>query len=176
MGMIIKELKNPLTEEYLSLKKHILGTDFFWICKLTSRKDEGIIFFSHCILAGPNINFPAPRVVSDQYYKQVVLTLKDIFHHNNIEINSIIRININCTLNMGGGIACPKHYDHEFKHKNLLIYLNNAAGPTAVIDADLQKEEYFHPREDAIITFEGEHYHYQPNIGERRIVLVATYI
>jgi hypothetical protein len=174
--MIIKELINPLTEEYLNLREHILGENFPWYCSSTSSTSKGIMFFSHCLLRRPDTEFPSPRISSNQYYEHVVPVLRDIFNHNNILVNSIMRININCTLNVGGGMACPLHCDHEFKHKNLLIYLNDSTGPTVVINGETEKEEHFYPKQDIIIKFEGRHYHYQPNIGERRIVLVATYI
>jgi hypothetical protein len=176
MGMLIKELKNPLTEEYLSLKQTIFSNEFPWYAGNTT---DGLgafatFFYSHTILLRPTISWPVSRPISDH----VVVTtkiLKEILNYNDIEINYFIRININDTFNSGGGLACDPHVDHDFPHKNLLIYLNNSSGPTVVIDPRTNQEEYFHPQEDVIITFEGKHCHYQPDIGKRRTVLIATY-
>ena len=118
---------------------------------------------------------PFSEIVSN-YFDQAYRILLEILKYNDLHINYFLRINANITHNYGSGIACSPHYDHDFPHKNLLIYLNQASGPTVVINNENKTEEYFHPKEDAIITFEGKHYHYQPNVGERRIVLVATYL
>ena len=61
------------------------------------------------------------------------------------------------------------HMDHEFPHKNMLIYLTDAGGSTIV------EGEEFAPEEDDVIIFEGMHWHKLPK-KERRVVLVMTYI
>jgi len=173
--MILKELKNPVTEKYLELKKYILSDKFPWFYDVTSPLEDGIPFFSHTVLARPEEEFPVPEVRSEIFNSSVIV-LRDIFRYNNIHVNTLLRINVNYTFYFNGGTACPLHYDHPFQHKNLLIYLTNSHGPTVLINTKTKQEDYFHPQEDAIITFEGKHYHYQPKLGERRIVLVATYI
>jgi len=173
--MILKELKNPITEKYLELKKCILSRNFPWFYDVTTPLEEGIPFFSHTVLARPTEQLLAPKINSN-YFDLAIEVLSQIIKYNNLEVNSFMRINANLVISHGGGVACDKHCDHMFPHKNLLIYLNQASGPTVSINSYDNIEEYFHPKEDAIITFEGEHYYYQPNIGEKRIVLVATYI
>ena len=61
------------------------------------------------------------------------------------------------------------HTDHNFPHKNMLIYLTDAGGSTFV------EGEEFAPEEDDVIIFEGIHWHELPK-KERRVVLVMTYI
>ena len=65
-------------------------------------------------------------------------------------------------------ISVP-HVDHNFPHKNMLIYLTDAGGSTFV------EGEEFAPEEDDVIIFEGIHWHELPK-KERRVVLVMTYI
>ena len=173
--MTIKELKNPLTQEYLSLKKIIISFEIPWQYAISTSGDQGKFYFSHRILTRPTEQLLAPNITSN-YFDLAIEVLSQIIKYNNLKVNSFMRINVNLTINHGGGPACDPHYDHTFPHKNLLIYLNQASGPTVSINSYDSTEEYFHPKEDAIITFEGEHYQYQPNIGEKRIVLVATYI
>ena len=65
-------------------------------------------------------------------------------------------------------ISVP-HEDHEYPHKNMLIYLTDAGGSTFV------EGEEFAPEEDDVIIFEGIHWHELPK-QKRRVVLVMTYI
>lgn len=173
--MIIKELKNPFTEEYYELKNNIFSDNFPWFLEVTTNNEYGKFFFSHIIVKRPDKKIPVSKINSN-YFDSTINVLNQIVEHNDLNVNSFLRINVNLTVNHGGGISCSPHYDHDFEHKNLLIYLNESSGPTVVIDSENKNKEYFHPKKDVIITFEGEHYHYQPNVGEKRVVLVATYI
>jgi hypothetical protein len=174
--MTIRELKNPFTEEYIQIKGIILGKEFSWYHEV-STQNNGINFLSHMVLERPSKDFPSFRVrTNDIFYNLVVKSLKDIFKFNSIDLNAFLRINVNYTFYTGGGEACEIHTDHVFPHKNFLLYLTDSHGPTVAVDKENNREEYFHPKEDAIILFDGKHYHYQPDPGERRIVLVATYI
>jgi hypothetical protein len=173
--MIIRELKNPLTEEYSNLKNIIFEGNFPWYMDTTTGDNLGKYFFGHKILNRPSKEFPASSITSDHFGISIQV-LNQIAQFNNLNVNLFLRIHVNLNVSHGGGLACSPHHDHDFPHKNLLIYLNQASGPTVVINSENNSEEYFHPKEDVIITFEGKHYHYQPNVGEKRIVLVATYI
>lgn len=134
-----------------------------------------LIFFSHSILNRPEIDVPCPTINSP-YFDLVMSVLKTITNRNNIKVNCFFRININLTLNMGGGVFCDPHHDHDFYHKNIILYFNNCnGGATVVCNSEDNTEEYFYPKEDAIIQFEGLHYGYQPNVGEKKFILVATY-
>ena len=176
MEMMIKELKNPITEKYLAFKNLVFDNNFSWYTNTSTLKEYGTIFYGHSLLERPCMDgFSVSRIRSD-YFDDVLEILVEIAKYNNLHIHYFLRMHVNATHNYGGGFACDPHYDHIFPHKNLLIYLNQASGPTVVIDSENRTEEYFHPKEDAIITFEGKHYQYQPNVGERRIVLVATYV
>lgn len=174
--MAISILKNPLTEDYFNFKKIIFSNGFPWYSGHTTDGlgEFATFFYSHTILQRPTISWPVSRPVCD-HAEATIKLLKEILNYNDIDVNYFVRINVNETINSGGGLACDPHVDHDFPHKNLLIYLNNSSGSTVVIDPRTNQEEYFSPQEDVIITFEGKHYHYQPDIGKRRTVLVATY-
>jgi hypothetical protein len=173
--MAIKKLKNPLTEEYFALKQNIFSSEFPWYIHPNTAGEYKKDIFMHGVVKRPKREFNVPLITS-RHFDLINRVLIQIFEHNNLDVNVVLRIVINLSINYGGGPACDPHYDHRFPHKNLLIYLNDSSGATVVIDSETNKEEYFHPQEDAIVTFEGEHYHYQPNVGEKRVVLVATYI
>ena len=173
--MIIKVLRNPLPQQYYSLKNDILSSNFPWFANTTTFGEHAKSYFAHSVLRSPKSLSPVSRINSE-YFETAIQILNDIQICNDLTINCFLRIAVNCNFNFGGGFACDPHLDHKFPHKNLLIYLNQSSGATVVINEENNSEEYFHPKEDSIILFEGKHYHYQPNVGEKRIVLVATYI
>jgi hypothetical protein len=175
--IMIKELKNPVTEKYINFKNLIFSGEFPWYIKTTtSFGPNGKNYYSHSFLQRPSESGFSISKITSNFFDDALETLSEIAIYNNLYVNYFLRINANTNYNQGGSFACDPHYDHAFPHKNLLIYLSQSSGATVVIDPQSKIEEYFHPREDAIITFEGEHYHYQPNIGEKRVVLVATYV
>lgn len=176
---MIQQLVNPKTDEYLYLKKEILSSDFPWYYVDTTVPDENNSefaaspYFSHAVLKSPgnpsNPNlFP---IVSSGYSDICNKVLYQIFEYNKVNINSIIRINFNLTLPLSKKPTQP-HYDHNFPHKNLLIYFNKCDGDTVVCGNESQT---YSPIEDNVIIFEGLHHHYLPSYS-RRIVLISTFI
>ena len=83
--------------------------------------------------------------------------------------NMMVRFSENSTHPEQKYIKTSLHTDHDFPHKNMLIYLTDAGGNTFVED------EKFAPEEDDVIIFEGLHWHQLPK-HKRRVVLVMTYI
>ncbi len=175
--MLIKRLDNPITEQYAQVKNKILSCKFPWYTAQTSLRTGGIPFFVHTVLRRPDEEFPVPIKFTDtEIFDSLVFSLRDILKFNSIKISTFLRISVNCTFHVSDGPACPPHHDHDFPHKNLLIYLTQSSGATVVINPENGEEESFNPIDDAVILFEGEHYHYQPNVGERRLALIATFI
>jgi len=86
----------------------------------------------------------------------------------------VYRINANAVHPVESNILTVPHNDHEFPHKNMLIYLTNTGGDTIVFDEG-GKKHHFTPVEDDIVVFEGLHCMVPPKSG-RRVVLVATYL
>lgn len=169
---MIKELINPKTKNYYLLKNQIFSPNFPWHFIETTIPNESSDYaaspyFSHAIVRPPlNPNlFPSPY---SSYAELCNSVLQEILEYNKLNINSILRINVNMTLPLSQKPTQP-HYDHSFEHQNLLIYLNNSDGPTIV------ENEKCYPDEDKIIIFKGLHHHYLPSIG-KRIVLVTTFI
>lgn len=173
---MIRELKNPLTENYFALKQQVLSKTFPWFYfqySTENTKIEGftdVPFYSHTILERPGEGNLHPKVTSS-YSDLVDNVLKEILEFNSIEINCFFRINFNCSHYFDGNPTIP-HFDHNFSHKNLLIYFNECQGDTFLYDEETYK---FSPKEDSIISFEGLHGSGQPLLGQRRIVMVATY-
>jgi hypothetical protein len=189
---MIEELKNPITEEYLKLKKIILDEKrfpWYFVSPHSSGNEQDFWFYSHTILNRGN----PPVITSPKFFDICNLVLQQIFKENNIFLKNFHRINVNSTHYLPHNHNIP-HVDHIHSHKNMLIYLNrNISGNTIIFDETSSENNFCHsindknkilkikkeiiPEEDKIITFDGDYYHCHrfPKPSEKRIVLVCTY-
>lgn len=174
---MITKLKNPFTESYLNFKELILSNNFPWFynqlstCSKSNKK--GYIntpFYNHAFLARPDSGSSKyPRVNSDNF-NQAYYVLNEIFDHNNIHNECFIRISANSIEPVREKFFSIPHIDHNFPHKNIILYFTSAGGKTFVGD------EFHDPKEDDIIMFDGLEHYLESPIEKRRIVLVATFI
>lgn len=183
---MIKKINNPKTKEYLLMKQEIFTPNFSWYWnsesvpkdpKNNSLEHISIPFLSHGIIVRPKDDseysiFPK---INSQYSDIFNVILDQIFDCNQIDFNCVLRINVNLTIPLVGVEKTRSHVDHNFPHKNLLIYLNNSDGDTILCDDEEKVLDTSSPIEDKVILFEGKHYHYLPSKG-RRIVIVCTFI
>lgn len=168
---MIQKLDNPLTSDYIDLKNFILSIDFPWFRLPNTTlniKDDGISFFTHTFLERPEANIGYSRANSP-YIDGCLKVLHQIVSYNDVEFNYFIRASVNLVSPCPTVKSTVEHCDHQFLHKNILIYLSETDGDT-VVDG-----ENFSPQEDCGIIFTGKHYHYTPTDKER-IVLVGTFI
>ena len=111
------------------------------------------------------------------YLKDIAMEILNSFcNKNNIIISRIFRCAINITFNNGKVYKCPVHTDHEFNHKQLLIYLNDNHYGDTVILKDNKPLHIVNPKKFKGILFDSlPHYHYFPIAGIR-IVIVYTFL
>ena len=184
--MTIHKFINPKTSAYKTFKEHVLSIQFSWyhyknispdMFNIGGDKYTNIDAYHHSFLARPGPPKPFPFVnTSPEEMDLVEHVLKEIFRSNHITLNCLYRISANCTLPIKEDKGAFPHIDHNFPHKNLIIYLTDpAGGDTVLVDKDYKEIDRHHPKEDDIISFEGIHYQKMPKEG-RRIVLVVTYI
>ncbi len=187
---MITKLKNPQTAQYKILKTLVTTPQFAWYYNQTAvyegdkeQWDNPLghdfvdhPFYAHTVLERPSEMRCYPNATSG-HADLVHTVVKEIFEHNDMpwttptnssSCTCLYRININATEPGMTGYGYP-HVDHEFPHKNLLVYLTDAGGETVC------EGEVYNPEEDDIITFEGRHYQGLSNT-KRRIVLVVTYL
>ena len=198
---MIQELINPKTVDYINFKNNVLSTDFPWHWHSSSlppgKTTSGDLpFLSHVLLRPPsglpyNNMFP---LVSSDYFEQGHRVLREIVDNNKIRIKTLLRINLNMTLPQPppfDSFISPLHVDHDFPHKNLLVYLNNTDGDTITYSEENQldfpsKTEKFEnvdlgnpirysPKEDAVILYDGWHHMQYPTIG-KRIIMIVTFL
>ena len=113
--------------------------------------------------------------VNSAYMDLMDYVIDQIFELNRIRCHCIYRINANSVFPQPtGGILTQPHIDHQFPHKNMLIYLTDSGGDTICFDNDGKKHHYT-PAEDDIVEFQGLHC-MQPPKDKRRVVIVVTYL
>jgi hypothetical protein len=175
---MIKLLENPKTNSYKILKNIILGREFPWFFNSNSTEsvpyDEKIhsnfSFYSHGILIKPGFNEIYYPKVNSGYIDLCNQIFLDITSKNNINPMVIYRINVNAVHPSETLKYSVPHVDHDFPHKNMLIYLTNPNGGEIICEG-----ESILPNEDDVVILEGEHYIKSPSHG-RRIVLVYTFL
>ncbi len=177
MNKLVTQLVNPKTQSYLEFKDLVLSLVFPWYWNSTigdlSLKVEGyhnLGHYGHVFLERPEqVRNRVPRQTSEHLDK-VSDIIAEILQFNNIELNSFLRISANCVHPSSDILNSTPHVDHEFDHKNILLYLTSAGGSTVV------KDEIFNPNEDDVIIFGGETHYMQTPKKDRRIILVATFV
>jgi hypothetical protein len=175
------QLVNPRSSIYYETKRFLLGSDFpwYWNPKATPENvDTGdyqdVPFYSHVFLARPRWKSKNDKLYPQQQsvlLDKIYPLLDEIVEINNLQINSFMRINANCVHPQSDPRITIPHNDHQFEHKNLIVYFTDAGGETILVDID----ERFYPDEDDIVIFEGLHCMNPPK-EKRRVILVATYI
>jgi hypothetical protein len=117
------------------------------------------------------------ELYNSEYSKDFEDILKQFCSNNNIKCNEIFRMSVNLTYN-NGLTNCEIHKDHNFSHKQLLIYLNDPLdkeSKTVLLDNNNNKIKEIVPKKFKGVCFENTpHFHYFPKIGER-IVVVYTF-
>ena len=183
--MSIIQLNNPKTERYNNLKNLILDGDINWFYHPTTTPaslnyndytlNKNIFnppMYSHIFLLRTDLNNLYAKVNSP-YMEDVNRMYCEIFNANR-DVMKSFNMMCRCAANEtqpynGPDDKTRAHVDHDFPHKNMLIYLTDAGGNTFVED------EEFAPEEDDVIIFEGLHWHQLPK-HKRRVVFVMTYI
>ena len=174
---MIKQLNNPTSIRYQELKDKLLSNKVPFYYENYSTKSvplsdcpEGhsdIGFYAHTLLTRPEITRYSQQLspVLDEFLG----VFDEIIQFNNLSNNYyLLRACVNIVHpEVPRKITVP-HVDHDFDHKNMLIYLTNSGGETYV------EGESFDPKEDDIIVFDGEHYMRTPKT-DRRVIIVATF-
>jgi hypothetical protein len=174
--MFYKESKNFLTKENISfIENVILNHNFpFYLAPRVTNKDKHRVMF-HILLNRPE-ELKAEERLNSPYYEETFNLVKSFFNKFNIKNVEILRMCINLTFN-NGAKKCPVHQDHEYPHKQLIIYLNDADpnSKTIILDKKGSVLKKITPEKYKGVCFENlPHYMIYPKKGER-VVLVTTF-
>ena len=181
--MMFTKLETPDTPEYSDFKKLVMSANFGWSYNsmatgyskyVAGNGYSDLAFYSHSFLHGPSPSHGLYSKVNSEHIDLAEIFLDQIFSLNNLKVEVVYRINANAVHPVESNILTVPHNDHEFPHKNMLIYLTNTGGDTIVFDEG-GKKHHFTPVEDDIVVFEGLHCMVPPKKG-RRVVIVVTYL
>ena len=88
------------------------------------------------------------------------------------KIKNIFRCAINTTFFNGKVDRVPAHVDHNYKHRQLLLYLDDSSGETVILDKKNKPYKIVRPEKFKAVSFDSvPHYHYFPINSVRRVVV-----
>ena len=169
------EDKNFLDKEQIDyINNFILGSRFPWYLKNYSVKDDNNKFFVHTVIPRPEERDETPTYNSP-YYKEILGLLKSFVTKHNIEVKEVLRCCVNLTINTLKN-QCDIHDDHDYPHKQFLMYLNDCVDKEAnTIIYGKEKKYIISPEKFKAICFDScPHYMIYPK-KDIRVVLVITF-
>ena len=132
-------------------------------------------YFEHCIIERKEKMKDQDRYQSI-HCQNFLRVFSYIFSKFKIKEAEIYRAAINLTVN-NSAKKCSIHYDHDYEHKQILIYLNDAdkKSKTVILKKKNKKLKEVTPKKNKGILFDYlPHYHFFPTKGYR-LVLVITF-
>ena len=172
-------IKNPKTDTYNQFKDFVLSNDFPWFRWNQTIKGESQLqkghddypFLSHRFLTRPlrSCLYSQPN---SEHIKPMHQVFREIADFNGLDPQVIYRMNANAVYPTKDNLPSPSHIDHNFPHKNMIIYLTDPHGGSTIVDG----QEY-EPEEDDVLIFDGqERYCTKPPSKNIRISLIMTFL
>ncbi len=173
--MIIKECINFLSNNSKSNIDSIMAdSNFPYYMSSSHQENLEYPYLSHIVLKRPeernHKDFNSP------YANLFLNILKEFENKNNIKVNQLLRIAINLTFNFGKKNSFT-HKDHEFDHKQLIIYLNDCDknAKTVILNDDKKIIKKITPEKFKGVLFDScHHYMIYPKKGYR-VIAVYTF-
>jgi hypothetical protein len=170
------EDENFLKDNHKEFINNVILTDkfpFYW--NSSAVKDDDLGFLVHNILIRPESRIKGDNGINSSAYDIFCEMLNCFTKKHNINFNEVLRISVNLTMNVG--LEKSKiHKDHNFPHKQLLIYLNDfEGGSTVILNDDKTVFKITNPKKFLGVCFgQRDHYANLPKKG-RRLVAVFTF-
>jgi hypothetical protein len=178
---MIKQIKNILNKEQKQfISKTVLGPNFpFYLNDHTVGIGEKIddpnnYFFSHSIILRPENRNP-DTLFNSEYHPFFINLVEKTLIKIKIKPKEYYRMSLNLTYS-NGIIECPKHVDHDYKHRTLIVYLNDCDKKACTYIQEKNKTKEIKPIFNTGVFFDDNvHYMKNPTKG-LRLVLVTTFI
>ena len=178
MTLFFKESKGFLTHRNENfLTQTVLNVDFpFFLQGQAVSDNQKDFYLTHKVLN---------RLEQSDNHQRTINTDIEIYTHTLDILNNFCdsigvkpyfytRAGYNLTFNCGFD-KCEPHQDHEYDHKQIIIYLNDSDATTCILDGKKVIKE-IKPEQGKGICFNNvPHYQHYPKSGAR-LVLVATFI
>ena len=145
--------------------------DFRLASSAVKPKDGGFHFIHHALISDDRPYQLKQNQKQSKYFESFKNILKSFCDKNYIQLNNVIRTAVNITFNTNIE-KCPIHVDHDFSHKQVILYLNDAPGDTIICDNNHEPKIISKPEKFKAICFGSQpHYHYFPHHGIRGVVV-----
>lgn len=170
------EDKNFLNNDQIKfIDNIILGSGFPYYLYDNSVDNDKNKFLCHIILIRPEEKNGSEPFYNSNFYEPVLDIFKSFVLKNNIEVKEVLRCAINLTFNTMEE-KCSTHDDHDYPHKQFLMYLNDCFDKNAktVILKNNEKFEIVPEKFKAICFDSSPHYMIYPK-KDIRVVLVVTF-
>jgi|TARA_R110002020_G_scaffold348705_1_gene562260 hypothetical protein len=175
-----KEHRSFLSSESKDfIDKVLLGDNFpFYQIPSTGSlgKETKDDLLNHLVLPRPE-DRNITETITSQFHGPTIKVLDEFLKAIKIKPYFYLRIAYNLTYNNGfekSGI----HIDHDYDHKQVIIYINEVKdkkAKTVILDNDKVYKE-IKPQQYKGVCFNNlKHYNYNPKVG-KRIVLIGTFI
>ncbi len=168
---IYKNVFNKKQKEFLnSIFKEEKFPFYLSENSVTIKKDNSFHFIHHAI------HRDKPNIDNSGLAPALRLLLSEVSPKINIEYKKIYRCAINITFYNGYTDRCPIHEDHNFDHKQILIYLNESDGDTILLNKKGDKEvKRINPEAYKILVMgRRDHYHFFPTKGIRKVLIYTV--
>jgi len=176
----IKESDNFLSKENIKfINETVLSNRFPWYSEFTKTNSTNLNYFflAHTVQRRLE-EYPIDQIVnSPDFFNPTVDILKNFLKSINERYNFFLRISYNFTFNNGHDRS-QIHRDHPYKHRQIVIYLNDAdpKSKTCILDDNNKIIKEITPKKFKGVSFDYvDHFHYFPKKGFR-VSLVATYL
>jgi len=174
---MFKEYLNAIDKKTQNFfKKNIINnSNFPFYLNKTEiiNKTNNFCFFSHTILHRPEDNLPNP--INSKLYPFATNLLKKLSKKFKFKFKKIFRICLNLTIN-NGKEKSDVHLDHNFEHKQLIIYIHCDDLKSYTCIKKDNKIVKIKPISNKVVMWgKLPHYHIVPKKGFR-LVLIYTFI
>ncbi len=191
-----KIIEGNMSKKDLDFITHnIVNSDQFPWYYLNQPVSQRYPCFSHVMIPRYDYKKNEGMKINSGFYSLFEKIFLSFCKKNKIKVNRILRSGLNLQTYFNPPFGDP-HVDHEFKHKNCIMYINNVTGWTTYVFEEKYKKNLpgsygdgtaynaknvlkeIKSKAGKIVVFPGENFHAaghcrKPN--ERRIVAVFTF-
>jgi len=170
------EDKSFLTDNQINYISEIIEsekTPFYFAPRATKHGGDSAHFVHHAITR-PEDGSHQPGIENSSeapFFKNILNTF---CNKHSIKYQTIYRAVMNITFPNDKIDKVPAHIDHDFPHRQLLIYLNNSDGNTVILDYEENIFKSIEPEQYKGIMFDStKHYHFFPTRSWRGVILIT---
>ena len=181
---LIEKQYTPSTTELNFLTNTLYSPNFPWFRNIDVEGMDNLLgetnneqyYFSHNLMGRDPTKTARMGIVNSPHYITCEQIFKNFCRENNIKVKTIFRASLNLTFH-AEKLHSAIHVDHNFEHKNFIMYLSDSFGDTFIFDEKYNLVTSVKPELYKGIVFDGlPHAQGFCKAGDMRQVLVFTFI